>query len=361
MNNERIEIRDNRRRILLGAIARNNGEYCFACCACDADFLSAESCQNHIETVHGDIINEYFQQRLTVNVLQNEDPTQNEVKAEPELNATNGEDENMDIIYISSTDDEDDKNDENNNSKSNQTPVQQQTNSSSDNVNVISSADAVQSQVQNDKYGNPNLVNDGASTSETQSKRSTNRQSIESSSSSVSSVSIESKESNSPTNSNHAEANGADFDCKHCQACFKQPIELVKHKKHCKKWQSTIFKCRFCSNEYSQVQSLRKHIIDKHSASLKRCICEYCPSWFRTHQEMNEHIQQKHCSGSVVPCHFCKEEFLTAYARNNHVKKTHSSWAFFDEVVCPLCQHSFKSKEKLREHTYEVHEKPMDE
>lgn len=324
------ELRDSRGRIVVGTMAvYKNGKFCYVCHSCEGEFLTASTCEKHIELVHQQTKNESTSEPMVIEyrVLRKELPVIEIIS----------EDEKMEVISISSSDDETDEN---------QNEVLKVTD------NTIGQPVKESTRVESTK-------DESTSTQEQSTRKvSTQKESDdESESDSEYSTPVSSDGNLTDDDENNKTKKRARFTCNYCPKKFNRLLDLNKHlASDCANYNKMFITCDYCPKKYRHLSSKRQHMLKEHQDKLPH-VCKVCPRSFGTKTELNEHSAKMHSSGKIVNCNFCKKEFLSCYERNNHVRDHHKNMANkFGEFVCPICDYTCKTEQILRAHKRDVHE-----
>ena len=112
--------------------------------------------------------------------------------------------------------------------------------------------------------------------------------------------------------------------------------------------ESTIQACDQCSHQASNSQTLRYHIMTKHSATKEKCnVCDY------SHGDPNKmrfHYKWEH-QGTVHTCEKCEFKTLKYETIRSHIRYRHSEL----KVKCVDCDFSHAANSKVKAHHRQVH------
>ena len=152
--------------------------------------------------------------------------------------------------------------------------------------------------------------------------------------------------------------------CEVCGFRFKCSNHLIRHLKvhNRDSIKSYLYKCEYCDASFTEKYNLRAHIDIKHKQKPPKHICGVCNRRFHGKRDLERHavIHQSdpvlhHCS----ECDF-KSKHVQSLVRHNKVK--HSDTYEPKKYPCDVCSKDFKSKAKLKRHSY-IHkgklEKPI--
>lgn len=167
----------------------------------------------------------------------------------------------------------------------------------------------------------------------------------------------------------------------YCELCNDSYDDTKSLKHHITSVHRTFdgFACSFCQKTFICKSHLRDHVYG-HS-EFKKEICEVCSARFRTKSKLKRHSRM-HSSTKEFSCPICFKEFTQKYNVNAHMKGVHAdayrsmkeettsadkpkdeinerfdygSLQVGDEILCDLCDESFKCKESLDEHLKSLH------
>ena len=149
--------------------------------------------------------------------------------------------------------------------------------------------------------------------------------------------------------------------------------------------------CCFCNQEFSEQQSLSKHIASVHERK-NTLQCTICDEVFTLKVELNLHMNSIHDDKPSFSCFICDKFFTTKYNLKHHTKAKHKSEKFIEHytstisaketfvmpilrrnrrlckqitavqenkkpITCDKCQLSFSKRCSLNRHVRNVHKK----
>ncbi|GAB0094060.1 hypothetical protein DMENIID0001_092810 [Sergentomyia squamirostris] len=145
------------------------------------------------------------------------------------------------------------------------------------------------------------------------------------------------------------------FQCSQCDLSFKNHYYLTKHQGiHTSKKKNV---CPICGQEYSTKQNLRRHIEDIHdkvkkSKGKESYQCNMCEMMFKNHYFLTKHRAIHHTSRKNV-CPHCNQVYSTKQNLRRHVEDIHEK---LRNHLCTICGKGFAQITTLKSH-YNVHSK----
>ncbi|EDV36076.1 uncharacterized protein Dana_GF12783 [Drosophila ananassae] len=162
--------------------------------------------------------------------------------------------------------------------------------------------------------------------------------------------------------------------CEHCSLYFKEKNDLQCHRKtgvH----KNGLYWCQPCGKEFSHMKLYRHHIRnfqqirgDATHRKLEICVFYMCDqegcseayaNWNslythkrRTHETSSKQANKTSKSEQEWVCQFCLKQCRSKMSLSVHVARSHNN----DNVVCPLCNASYKNQEALNKHHAYWHE-----
>ncbi|XP_055711886.1 zinc finger protein ZFP2-like [Phlebotomus papatasi] len=181
------------------------------------------------------------------------------------------------------------------------------------------------------------------------------------------------------------------FQCSECDETFQNHYYLTKHKASMHQEEKDTI-CSICNHEFSTKQNLKRHIEDIHEkvekvredkayqcnqceltfknhyyltkhqgvhTTVKKNICPICGQEYSTKQNLRRHIEDIHekikkAKGKdSYQCNMCDKTFKNHYFLTKH-RMIHSA---SKKNVCPHCNQVYSTKQNLRRHIEDIHEK----
>lgn len=377
---KQVILRDSRNRVVLCTMAKDDhdDQLHFACCFCDGDFMSFNSCKTHIQFSHMrttviepppiiktetpmdvDEIYEISDDELETISISSDEPEEvqpNGTSANAQnpvivtsvtmqngingpANMTNGE-----VINQSQTN-------EPQPSTSTEMPKQSAENKE---AKTAAPAESTGHQMSNETHMNGKQPSDGNQTTQQkqsqqqeQSKPLTNKEdkatSEEETDDDVSSISsIESENDtalNRPKNDqrqtsektpNDNQSDMAEnYPCQHCPETFTTFAKYRAHEYSCEAWRTSMFSCPVegCPKRFAYRKS-RDYHIDKNHKNFGFA-CGICVRRFLSEKQKREHQIKMHTKTEIKPCFFCETECYSNHERNIHVQKCHMNGMYF--------------------------------
>ncbi|XP_017087258.2 zinc finger protein 11 isoform X1 [Drosophila bipectinata] len=164
------------------------------------------------------------------------------------------------------------------------------------------------------------------------------------------------------------------YTCEHCSLYFKEKDDLQRHRKtgvH----KNGLYWCQPCGKEFSHMKLYRHHIRnfqqirgDATHRKLEICVLYMCDqedcseayaNWnsLYTHKRRTHESSSKQAKNTSKPeqewvCQFCLKQCRSKMSLSVHVARSHNN----DNVVCALCNASYKNQEALDKHHAYWHE-----
>ncbi|KAG5889552.1 hypothetical protein JTB14_024959 [Gonioctena quinquepunctata] len=136
----------------------------------------------------------------------------------------------------------------------------------------------------------------------------------------------------------HSKINIGPFECYTCHKEFSDIQILRKHVLNHVKQR----KCKICYKMFRDLESLRRHF--RVHTQISPYTCELCQKQFRQKHNLSQHLHM-HSGSAKVSCTFCHKAFSTKYNAKVHMENTHKT-----KEVCDLCGETFCTKAALVEH-----------
>jgi hypothetical protein len=142
-----------------------------------------------------------------------------------------------------------------------------------------------------------------------------------------------------------------------CWEYFLSDEERQKHvlQVHSKAANEQMKKCVYC-NEMVKVCRIWFHIRDYHSKVAIRCKSRFCVTYFKTKEEQEIHYNEKHLFSDEFKqkiCTKCSYKCLSADTLRDHMLSKHSN----ENLKCEICKKPFKSAFSLKYHVKKSHTK----
>lgn len=153
-----------------------------------------------------------------------------------------------------------------------------------------------------------------------------------------------------------------DLKCKICAEPFDDIETLAQHLKHGHnkmldldaqmgvlpfKLDSSLWKCLFCMNQFSDCLSLVRHT----SEHFQNYVCHTCGQGFITKEALLLHFRTPH--DNIFSCYRCSATFSTAEDRKCHIRERHTKTPY----MCKICKGNprFSSWDLKQKHMLEIH------
>lgn len=174
------------------------------------------------------------------------------------------------------------------------------------------------------------------------------------------------------------------FECDLCKTLFKRKPGLIVHMrvKHFRRESDNLIKCHKCSEHFSTILSLKKHMTLHFEKNVFKCVL--CNMVFDHKNDMKSHMWNYHkCKNIERPfeCKVCKKRYVHKKNLKNHMFKNHTNEKPFKCSECPktfvlneyllyhlrchfdkkllkcdVCKKSFKQRSDKKKHM-EIHAK----
>ncbi|XP_017000206.2 zinc finger protein 761 [Drosophila takahashii] len=162
--------------------------------------------------------------------------------------------------------------------------------------------------------------------------------------------------------------------CEYCTSYFKKKVNLQAHRDsgvH----KDGLYWCQPCGKDFPHMKLYRHHLrnyqqlrSDSTHRKLEICVYYMCDqencseayvNWNslythkrRTHESSNKQAEKTAKTTPEWICQFCLKECRSKMSLSVHVARSHNN----DNVVCPLCNASYKSQDALAKHHAYWHE-----
>ncbi|KAF4521394.1 hypothetical protein B566_EDAN018152 [Ephemera danica] len=116
------------------------------------------------------------------------------------------------------------------------------------------------------------------------------------------------------------------------------------------------FYCTLCSNSYSSIYGLKKHITFIHDQKFSMPMsCDMCRKMYKNKRSLMEHIRNSHTKDMSCHCRFCNAKFKMTGTRNgDSVVSTGNNKQRYQ---CRLCPKSYSFRSALTSHWNNCHGK----
>ncbi|XP_017066563.1 zinc finger protein 62 homolog [Drosophila eugracilis] len=162
--------------------------------------------------------------------------------------------------------------------------------------------------------------------------------------------------------------------CEFCSSYFKEKDNLQAHR-NSGVHKDGLYRCQPCNKDFPHMKLYRHHMrnyqqirADSTHRKLEICVYYMCDhencseayvNWNslythkrRTHESSNKQADKTSKSAQEWICQFCLKECRSKMSLSVHVARSHNN----DNVVCPLCNASYKSQDALAKHHAYWHE-----
>jgi len=132
-----------------------------------------------------------------------------------------------------------------------------------------------------------------------------------------------------------------EFICVFCDQHFLEGDTLLRHYSLCHFKERPS--CKICREEFTDVESLKQHAIDKHGApheNIKRFACKICNKKIISLAASEIHIFLAHMSSSKY-CNICLQTFVNKESRGLHKDQ---------QINCSICRAKFCYEENYKSH-----------
>ncbi|XP_063391903.1 uncharacterized protein LOC134677387 [Cydia fagiglandana] len=137
-----------------------------------------------------------------------------------------------------------------------------------------------------------------------------------------------------------------------CRMRFKDASGRVKHE--IKHYPERQFPCKICDKLFTREYRMHKHL-NTHMAKVKKVECDYCGVRFYNKNYLTTHIQRKHGrKGQKYVCDLCGLVTTNKPSIVMHIKYGHDADKL-KEIICNICQKTFKSDFNLKLHYWRAH------
>lgn len=112
--------------------------------------------------------------------------------------------------------------------------------------------------------------------------------------------------------------------------------------------------CIYCKNLYADNDSLRQHVMFKHSRVKIKCSIHGCSEYFLSRADLDEHFRLQHQAQEelkIYKCCECSYKASHKFMLNHHVAVRHGR----RRLQCPKCTKVFKSAAVLLVHLKQTH------
>jgi hypothetical protein len=137
--------------------------------------------------------------------------------------------------------------------------------------------------------------------------------------------------------------------CPQCKICLKKFNGRSSLKIHVYSHFEPKFECDHCGKKVLSKITLKNHIIRKHFTDEIFYKCEHCPKKFVNLLTWKDHV--KGCNKPVT-CNFCKVK-MREDSLKQHILHRHSGLK--KNVQCPQCPKKFKTENYVRRHIKKIH------
>uniref|UniRef100_A0A1B0CGC8 Putative zn finger n=1 Tax=Lutzomyia longipalpis TaxID=7200 RepID=A0A1B0CGC8_LUTLO len=145
------------------------------------------------------------------------------------------------------------------------------------------------------------------------------------------------------------------YQCSECDESFQNHYYLTKHKATHLDSKDTM--CSICNHEFSTKQNLKRHIEDIHEKvekvrEDKAYQCNQCPLTFKNHYYLTKH-QGIHTTVKKNVCPICGQEYSTKQNLRRHIEDIHEKVKKAkgkDSYSCNQCDMTFKNHYFLTKH-----------
>ena len=142
-------------------------------------------------------------------------------------------------------------------------------------------------------------------------------------------------------------ADGAQHECPKCGRRYKHQRAMARHCKVAHGGKNT-HDCPECHKKFSSPSTLRYHL-DTH-ATEAQYTCDVCGEEFIRIRALRYHMKL-HTGVGMLRCPDCDKTFFTPSSLESH-REVHSD----QEVVCEICQNTYKNNRSLERHKQEIHQ-----
>ncbi|XP_061727668.1 uncharacterized protein LOC133532832 [Cydia pomonella] len=139
-----------------------------------------------------------------------------------------------------------------------------------------------------------------------------------------------------------------------CGRRFKDASSRGKHE--IKHYPERQFPCKICDRLFTREYRMRRHL-NTHMVKVKKVQCDYCGVRFYNKNYLSTHIQRKHGrKKQKYVCDLCGLVTTNKPSIVMHIKYGHDPDKL-KEIICDICQKTFKSDFNLKLHYWRAHQK----
>ncbi|XP_063545348.1 uncharacterized protein LOC134753391 [Cydia strobilella] len=137
-----------------------------------------------------------------------------------------------------------------------------------------------------------------------------------------------------------------------CGKRFKDASSRGKHE--IKHYPERQFPCSICDKLFTREHRMHRHL-NTHMPKVKKVECDYCGVRFYNKNYLTTHIQRKHGrKGQKYVCDLCGLVTTNKPGIVMHIKYGHDADKL-KEIICDICQKTFKSDFNLKLHYWRAH------
>ncbi|XP_038219282.1 oocyte zinc finger protein XlCOF6-like [Zerene cesonia] len=150
------------------------------------------------------------------------------------------------------------------------------------------------------------------------------------------------------------------FACTLCKRIFQRKVSLRKHMHYTHKLRRVT--CDYCFKNYANIESLRVHLLKKHSKQASNGItptrghvCPQCGKGFYSAATLRIHTET-HSDTRDYYCVECNKNFKTEMSLKQHLNKTSPHVQYVElPLQCEHCDKRFGIKRDLERHMNRIH------
>ena len=133
-----------------------------------------------------------------------------------------------------------------------------------------------------------------------------------------------------------------------CSICNKEILKsnILRHKQLAHRPQ----KCGLCDTNFSDVDTLKKHIKEVHAIKTENK-CDLCNVKFAKKGVLNRHLEYAH-KDYEFKCQHCQKFFSTKQNRDIHISTVHLG---IKKFKCDFCEKTFGYRTHLKDHLHRLH------